>query len=360
MMRWGGFALGILMATFLWGANATDKLAPWKTLPTPLQSSDSALFVTCATPKHADLRWPVLSFANRARERIERRIRPIGHAQYPLSIILGSVEEPRTDFIRRQMRSGDYCHLILEIPNPATVDLDALEVGIAEALLRESVRGRTGKYSAFRWPAWFIRGILDMSRDAEWQAAAYEVLAQDEAAKQIPSVDALFAGVEPKREVGFFFARWVLSLYAYDASGRQALPEAEAWEAEHIIGDAGNRHWEAYVYQQRDTIFAPGILSLTQFQRWRRSALEPQSLADIRPLQEALLQLTLGRPKVLQELCTLYLHAYAVYNEEDKSAYLEARRAADEAADLLEQTLKQTGSVVEKNALPIGEKDESQ
>ncbi len=352
-------AIGCLLLTCAFGDSPKALVERWEELPTPLQSADGSIFVTCSTVERAPMRWPILSFASGVRETLEKRIRPLGSPQHPLSLVIGTDTAFNPGFVRRQMRSGDYVHLILEIPNPDTVVLPSLEAGIGEALLRESVRGRKGKYSAFHWPNWFILGILDTRRNAEWQAQAYEVLAEEKAAGRLPTLEDFFFGAPPRREVAFFFARWVLSLYALNEEGLQNLPEAEAWRPDCIVGNSTNAGWMAYVEHQKDVVFAPGILSLKQYRRWCQLTAEPKTLEDVSRIREALLRATLGRPKALQDVCALYLQAYNHFNPEDVTLYHTYRKMADDAALLLEKTLETAGSIIEQNAEPLGVLNES-
>lgn len=318
-------------------------------LPTPLQSADSAIFVSCATPERADLRWPILSFANTTRENLADRLRPIGSAKAPLAIVIGNSKEPETGIRRRQNRAGSYASLVIDIPNPDTVDLDILRTAIAEALLREDVRSRTGRYGDFRWPDWFILAVLDTVNNAEWQAAAYEALLRQRKAGTVPTVPELFAGIAPPtREAAFFFARWVLGVCRQREGGIDRLIDTPSWSAADVLGTLTDADWQAYLDLQKNTVFAPGILSLDQFRRWREAAREPADARDARTVIQALLRGTIGRPKPLRELCALYNRAYAAFIAGDEEAYARLRIQADDAAALLEQTLLATGSIIEK------------
>lgn len=318
-------------------------------LPTPLQSADSAIFVSCATPERADLRWPILSFANTTRENLSDRLRPIGSSKSPLAIVIGNSKDPETGIRRRQNRVGTYANLIIDIPNPDTVDLDLLRTAIAEALLREDVRSRTGRYGDFRWPNWFILAVLDTVNNAEWQAAAYESLLAQREAGTVPTVPELFAGIAPPtREVAFFFARWVLGLRRQTPDGIDKLIDTPSWSSADVLGTLGDADWQAYLDLQKNTVFAPGILSLAQFRRWREAARQPADAKDARAIIQELLRGTIGRPKPLQELCTLYSRAYAAFIAGDEESYARLRIQADDAAAMLEQTLLATGSVIEK------------
>lgn len=331
-----------LAAAFAAAAVDAEAVARLKSLPGPMQSADGALYVACQTPARADLRWPVLQFADGVRDNLSDAFVPLGDKASPLLIVLGAETNRVAGVTRRSMGTPDgFSQLIIHVPNPDTVDLEQLRERIAEALLRERARGLSGSYAALKWPPWFIRAAVDASRGNLWRAEAYERAHDLLGRGAFPALGDFFApGAEPPREPAAFFALWV-----FERNGAKAKREAlltAPWEPLHVVGGADDAAWQAWFRAKEDTVFVPGTLTRSQFHRWADGLAEPKDAAEAARLCEWLTRQSIGRPQVFRDLTELYLRAYAAFVTGDVAAYAARRAEADEARGLLEQTLSVT------------------
>ena len=332
----------VSIAALASGAVDEAAVARLKNLPGPMRSADGALYVACQTAARADLRWPVLQFADGVRDNLSDAFLPLGDASSPLLIVLGAETNRVEGVTRRSMGTPDgFSQLIIHVPNPDTVDLEQLRERIAEALLRERARGLSGSYAALKWPPWFIRAAVDASRGNVWRAEAYERAHDLLGQGAFPALGDFFApGAEPPREPAAFFALWVFERNGARA-GREALLTAP-WEPLPLLGGAGDADWREWFRAKEDTVFVPGTLTRSQFRRWAEGLAEPRDAADAARLCDWLTRQSIGRPQVFRDLTELYLRAYAAFVTGDAAAYAARRAEADEARGLLEQTLSVT------------------
>lgn len=322
-------------------AGAIDEaaLARFKAAPPPVQSADGAVYVSCAAADRATLRWPVLRFVDRVRENLGEAFLPLGSREAPLLVQLGDATNRVETVERRTLDAGDgLTQLVIRVPNPETVDLEALREAVAEAFLRQAARDRAGAYGALRWPRWFVRAAVDASRGNVWRAEAYEAVHAALEAGGLPPPDAFFAAdAAPPREVAAFFAQWVFERAGRE--GRAALLGAP-WARAAILGDASDAEWAAWVRGFEDAIFMPGLITRAQFARWREGLTEPKDAADARAITGRLTLQAAGRPQVFRDLTELYLRAYAAFATGDAERYRALRAEADEARAILETHLK--------------------
>ena len=308
-------------------------------LPGPMQSADGALYVSCQSPARADLRWPVLRFAEGVRQNLSEAVLPLGDDDAPLLIVLGTETNRVESVTRRSVGAADgFSQLAIHVPNPDTVDLELLRERIAEALLRERARALGGAYASLRWPAWFIRAAVDASRGNVWRAEAYEKAHALLAKGALPPIDAFFApDADPPREAAAFFAQWVLERNAAPAK-REALLTAP-WTRPAILGAAKDEAWPDWLRAMEDTVFVPGTLTRSQFERWSALLVEPKDAQEALRLCDALTRQAVGRPRLFRDLTALYLQAYGAFATGDEAAYRARRAEADSSRDLLAHVL---------------------
>lgn len=329
--------------------------------PPPVQSGDGVLYVACRDAARADLRWPVLRFADTVRRHLGETFTPLGSAESPLSILLGSETNRVTTLRQQQITTADgFSQLVVVVPNPETVDLEALRTAIVEALLRECARGLKGSYKALTWPPWFVQGVVDAARGDVWQAEACERVLELVAAGRLPKVETFFSGGTPSREVAAFFAQWVIFL---NRTGPAAGTTPESvrqlraltvapWRQETILNGADSAAWEAWVRAQGLVVRAPGLLTQAQFERWAAHLMPPQDVAAARACTDWLSRSAIGRPKPFRDLTELYLRAYAAYVTGNEAAYAKLWTEAKAAQEILAAHLRRVG-VLEAEAQPV-------
>lgn len=321
------------------GAIDEEALARFRATPPPIQSADGTLYVSCASATRATMRWPVLRFVERVRENLAETLTPLGSQEMPLLVQLGDATTRVETLERRTLRADDgLSQLVIRVPNPETVNLEALREAVAEALLRQRARDLAGSYGALRWPGWFIRAAVDASRGNVWRAEAYEQVHAALEAGTLPKPDVFFAEkVTPSREIAAFFADWVFGLA--DPKRREALIVAP-WTRASILGNVTDKAWEDWVHGLEDAIFMPGLMTRAQFLRWATGLTEPKDAAEAQAITRRLTLQAAGRPRVLRDLTELYLRAYAAFATGDAAAYKRLRAEADEARAMIETHLK--------------------
>ncbi len=337
--------------------------------PPPLQSGDGQLFVACEDAAQAPLRGAVLRFAENVRTHFAETFTPIGSRESPLSIVLGSATNAVTTVQRRRVATADgFSQLVLRVPNPETVDLEALRTAIVEAQLRERARALGGAYTALTLPEWFVQGAVDASRGNEWQASAGARVLQLQEAGALPGVGAFFApGAKIEPEVAAFFARWVFTLRREEAKARSAGGDVRAetarrlealivtpWEREAVVGQATDEAWEAWVSELEGLVFAPGVLTSAQFARWSARVVRPADGAEARQLAEFLTRSAIGKPQPFRDVTELYLRACAAKTTGEREAFEGLWQEAELARKMLEAHLSRKG-VLEAEPVPAGE-----
>ena len=348
-MRYAFLLFSVLMGCSLW-ANApaasvpkTEEVARAKARPTPLQSSDGALYVSCATADRATLRWPILRFAETVRKHLSETYLPLGSSATPLVIEIGTETNQVTTVERRSFRTGDgFAQLILRIPNPETVDLEILREAVGEALLRERARSQTGRYSSYTWPKWWLRAVLNASKGNVWKAEAYERLQAEIRQNKAPSLQSLLtAEREPSEDAAAFLAMWILGETPYQKQNNRLSLLVNPWTPIFMLGILDEGAWQTWLAEQDKVILLPGVITYSQFLRWQETLDDPVDTADALRLATALSRTMIGRPKTFCDLAERYLSAYSAYVNEGPEAYWTLRRVADTEAKALEQQLQQ-------------------
>lgn len=325
-----------------------------KALPPPVQSASGAIFVRCASPDRANLRWPVMRFAETVRTHLSEAFLPLGSTLSPLSIELGTQTNSVTGIERRVFRTGDgFSQLILRVPNPETVDLEVLREGIAEALLRERVREETGRYAAFAWPNWWLTAVVNASKGNLWKVEAYERVAAQLEATGIPTVEQVLVTREKTSpEMDAFFVMWLLEETAYAQKDNRLALLTTLWDSEALCQTLSETSWQAWLKAQADRIFMPGTLTRSQFKRWRASLETPQDAEAAVAMANGLGRVMLARPQPFRDLCELYLKAYTAYISEGIDDYKTLRALADEAAEILQNYFNHHELLTDEIAVP--------
>lgn len=338
--------------------------------PPPLQSGDGQLFVACEDGARAPLRGAVLRFAENVCAHFAETFTPIGSRESPLSIVLGTATNDVTTVQRRRIATADgFSQLILRVPNPETVDLEALRTAIVEAQLRERARALGGTYTALTLPEWFVQGAIDASRGNEWQASAGARVLQLKEEGALPGVETFFttSGAKIEPEVAAFFARWVFALRREEAKAKSAGRDARAetarrlealivtpWEREAVIGQATDEAWKAWVDGLEGVVFAPGVLTKAQFARWSARVVRPADGAQAKQLAEFLTRSAIGKPQPFRDVTELYLRACAASATGEREAFEGLWQEAELARKMLEAHLNRKG-VLETEPVPAGE-----
>ncbi len=322
-----------------------------KSISAPLISFDGTVSVRSLSPERTGYRYPVLRFAEAVRREFAEAVFPIGSRDYPLSIEIGNTTEAITTLDRRIFRiPGDFSQLIIHIPNPDTVSLDDLRTAIIEAQLREDIRALKGSYAALKLPQWFIEALGNASRDSLWRAEAYEAAHKYYAAGTLTTLDEFFLSeARPPKEVAACFAVWVLER---NVDNHQALLTAN-WTPADIVGFAHDREWVAWFKSQEAKVFMPGLLTRSQFARWKSELIEPTSIPLALELSENLTRNALGKPATFRDLTTLYLEAYGAFATGDHAAYTALRTQADEACALLDKYFETNALLYDASDAPV-------
>lgn len=334
--------------------NETE-LARVQSITAPMISSEGDITVTARDASRAPLRWPVLRFAATTMANFEEAFYAIGSRESPLSIELGSETNAVTSVRRDRIQTADgFSQLIIRVPNPHTVDLDTLRTAILEASLREEARKRAGAYSALKWPRWFLQGAADATQGPLLLVEAYERLQTEIAERGYPQLTACFdPAAEPSRETATFFARWILerararTLEAPDAfpTPQEALVTAP-WTAGAFLDGAVQADWEAWLRDLDNRVFLPGVLTRSQFQRWRREIRRDLTPEAAQAQRLRLVREMVGRPKPFAELSLLYIKATDALAAGNAFAAMELFTEADSAADFLSEHFNGTGYLV--------------
>lgn len=325
-----------------------------RSLAGPMISGEGDIYVISSDPTRVALRWPVLRFATRTMEALEKEFYSVGSRDFPLTIELGSETNEVTTLRRDRIQTADgFSQLIIRVPNPHTVELDALRVAIVEASLREEARRLRGKYSALKWPKWFLQGVVDATQGALWQIEAYERLQTQIAADGIPELTAFFADdAAPTREAAAFFARWIMekrrAAVSEGYSSREILSDLVVadWTHDTVLQLETQESWAAWLQQLDNRVFLPGILTKSQFLRWRSQVHPALSPKDAKDQRTYLLREMVGRPKPFLDLTILYMRAtdalIAGKQEESWQYFTEA----EEAASFLMEHLEREGLII--------------
>lgn len=361
------FALLLLLITAVSGAETLTERVPRfaglvnevelnrvRTLAAPIISSEGDIYVTTTDPTRAALRWPVLRFATRTMEALEKDFYPIGSRDFPLAIELGSETNAVTTLRRDRIQTADgFSQLIIRIPNPNTVDLDALRVAVVEASLREEARRLGGGYSALKWPKWFLQGVVDATQGPLWQIEAYERLQTQIATTGLPQIAAFFsAETPPSREAAAFFARWIVEKRQGDVSEERSAQQVLSklvvteWTPEAVLQMETQASWEAWIQNLDNRVFLPGVLTKSQFMRWRSRVYPALSPRDAQAQRTYLLREMVGRPKPFVDLTLLYLKATDALVANNQEEAWKRFTAAEEAATFLLSHLERTGFIV--------------
>lgn len=345
LVAWGSLLAAPLPPTM------SGRIQRIKALPTPLLVAGRTISVRALSAEREDLQWPISQFASNVAEQFGEVFLPLGSQESPLIINLGTSTNEVTTLSRRVFRLDDgYSQLVINVPNPETVDLEAFRVAIVEAQLRERARALKGAYTDFHWPQWFVQGMVNGSLGNRWQAEVYEKVYTSLREKTLPDVTSFFAGgEEPSPEVAAFFARWLIEVRcnAPAKEVRQAQCEemiVAPWDVSLLQGRT-QADFEAWIRGQELRIFLPGALLLSQFERWKLVLREPTSAEDARAISETISKWTVMRPAIFRDLCELYLRAYAAFANQQPEAYTTLRAEADAAARMLETHLKRTGYI---------------
>ncbi len=306
-----------------------------KTQTAPLIAADGTFTVRSLSAERAHYRYPVLRFAGTVQDHFSERIFSIGSRDFPLAIELGTQTNAVASIERRSIRTNDGFHqLIIRIPNPDTVDLDVLRKAIVEAQLREAARASKGHYGAFTWPAWFLEAMVDASRNGVWKAEAYERAALDYEAGAFPSVDDFFKPnwTPPSREMAAFFAMWILEHHRDHPKRLITTP----WNTFAFIGLTPPSAWEEWFLAQASKVFMPGLLTRTQYRRWKADLVLPKDVNEAVQIARDLTREALGKPQTFHDLTSLYLKAYSAFMVGDQARYETFRAEADDAAKILD------------------------
>lgn len=318
-------------------------VARLKALPPPVQSNDGTVFVGASTAERAALRWPVLRFVDTVRANFAEVFLPLGSTTSPLSVELGAATNRVETVERRTLRTPDgFSQLIIRVPNPETVDLEALRLAVVEALLRERARAAGGTYASLTWPAWFVAAAVDASRGGVWKAEAYERLRAAGNAPETPGwrLDDFFSAAPPPREAAAFFALWLFQRTGGKTVGGRAALLTAPWTRADIVGSASDAAWQAWLEGLESTVFLPGVLTRSQFARWAATLAEPKTPQEAMALSEQVSRFAVGRPQVFRDLSELYLRAYAAAALGKTEDYTALRAQADEAKAFLEAHLR--------------------
>lgn len=325
-----------------------------KSAPKPLVVSNRTISVKALSAEREDLQWPIARFASNVAEEFGDFFTPLGSADFPLAINLGSSTNEVTTLSRQVFRvDEEFSHLIIGVPNPETVDLEELRVAIVEAQLRERARALKGSYGDFHWPLWFVKGMVDSSLGNAWQAEAYESVYRLLQQQALPEVTGFFSREEaPPREVGALFARWVLELNCTAESVYQRALLCDhlivaPWDGALLKGQ-GQKAFEAWIRDQQFRVFLPGTLLLSQFERWKGYLAEPTSAEEAQAISQIISRFTIMRPRIFRDLSTLYLRAYVAFSNGDPEAYARLRAEADASAKLLEDHLRRSGPILDE------------
>lgn len=331
------------------------ELARVRSLAAPMVSSAGDIYVTAQDPSRIQLRWPVLRFATTTLMRFEDSFYDIGSRDFPLSIELGSETNAVTTVRRDRVQTADgFSQLIIRVPNPHTVDLDVLRVAILEASLREEARSRAGGYSAFKWPRWFLQGAVDATQGPLGLVEAYERLQSEIAEGGYPPLTGFFDSPEPpSRSAAAFFARWILEQRsartledpAASPSPQEMLVTAP-WTFEAILGTAKQTEWERWIRDLDRRVFLPGVLTKSQFLRWRKEIRRDLSPEAARKQRQTLVREMVGRPKPFIDLSYLYIRATDALIAGSPLAAMELFTEADAAAEFLKKHFEHTGCLV--------------
>lgn len=329
--------------------------------PSPMQSPDGTLYVGCQTNERAPMRAPVLRFAQTVKHHFEEDFLPLGSADSPLSIILGSETNAVSTLVKDRfaLRDNSFSQLIIRVPNPDTVDLELLRTAIIEALLRERTRALAGSYAALTWPPWFLQAAVDASKGNLALAEAYEHAFALREAGTLPTPEALLAPGAPAPDpaLAACFARWLLTLgtqsytlregenaaateRAIVALRRERIARIEAllttpWTAQALLPPDADARWNAWLAERERAVLLPGIVTRSQFARWRKSLAFPESPEAARALSERLSREAIGKPQPFCDLTELYLRACAAAVVGDNFRAAALWSEADEAATLL-------------------------
>ncbi len=350
------------VATLLMGESLSDRaprlsgaineaaLQRFKSHSTPLISADGTVAVRSLCPERVMYRYPVLRFADEVRRNFAEEVFPIGSRDYPLSIELGAETEPLTTLEKRILRLSDnFSQLIIRIPNPDTVSLDTLRVAIVEAQLREEIRAVKGSYAALKLPPWFIEALVDASRSSLWRAEAYETAHKVFEADTLPTLEQFFVqSTAPSKEVAACFAMWVLELNAKDP---KALLTAD-WTQMAIVGFESDMGWTRWFEGQASKVFMPGLLTRSQFARWKNALRAPATPEMAVAITETLSRDAMGKPQIFRDLTALYLKAYGAYAMGDTAAYDELRAEADAAAAHLDKHFESNALLYDASQVP--------
>lgn len=350
--------------------------------PSPMQSADGTLYVGCQSNERAPLRGPVLRFAENVKRHFEADFLSLGSAESPLSIMLGSETNAVSTLVKDRfaLRDNSFSQLIIRVPNPDTVDLELLRTAIIEALLRERSRALAGSYTALTWPPWFLQGAVDASKGNLALAEACERVFALREAGALPTPEALLAPGAPAPDpaVAACFARWLLTLNAQAYTPREGETSAEItcaintlrrdrsrsleallttpWTAEAILPFDAAARWNAWLDERERAVLLPGVITRSQFARWRAGLALPESPEAARALSERLSREAIGKPQPFCDLTELYLRACAAVSLGETFRAAALWSEADEAAQLLTLHLQHTPVLQQtpKEVLPKG------
>ncbi len=326
---------GMGQATRFTGGVNEAALQRFQVSTTPLLSADGMISVRSLVPERSGYRYPVLRFADAVRRNFSERVFPIGSRDFPLAIELGAETNVVAKIERRHLRTEDgFSQLIIRVPNPDTVDLDLLRVAVAEAQLRESARAQGGSYTSLTWPKWLIAAMVDASRNNTWRAEAYETARELYDAGSFPTVDECFKASEApvSKEFAAFFAMWLLELHRKDPVALLTMP----WNRFSVVGLETDRAWEEWFVSRDATVFVPGLLTRSQYARWKKGLVEPEDVGEAMQLSSDLTREAMGKPPAFRDLTYLYLKAYGAFATGHADEYQRLRAEADEAAATLD------------------------
>lgn len=354
-LRWG--LLGLVMVCVCETIGAQAQANTRRKIPSPMVSSSGKFSVGCTSEEREGYRWPVMKFVEKVVTNFETFFIPVGSTDAPLYLSLGtSTNEKDTHVTRRTLTiTNTFSQLVIGVPNPDVVDLNTLRVAIVEALLRESCRTQTGRYTSFTWPTWFVRGMTYASFGNVWKAEAVEGLLKELEEGALPSLRALFkdTSLEVSDETAAFFATWVMESHA--KSTRSALIVAP-WTAEAILGaplsEIKEMEWRQWVEAQGDKVFVPGAMTARHFERWQMLLEEPTTREHVLRITDALTRNAIGRPQLFRDLTVLYLEAYVAWLQQGMEGYRPKRERADEAAKILSEHLKRNPLLVDEALTP--------
>ncbi len=333
-------------------------VARFKALPPPVQSSDGAIFVGVTSPARAGMRWPVLQFAETVRSNFAALFLPLGSPNAPLSIELGSETNQVSTLRRRTLRTADgFSQLIIQVPNPDTVDLELLRVAVVEALLREAARKQGGSYGSLKWPTWFIEAAVDASRGSVQRAEAYERLCalRQSGETQGLQLDDFFTETPPPKDFASFFAQWVFQRAGVATTQGRARLLTQPWSRADILESATDAAWVAWLDGQSDTVFMPGVLTREQFTRWAAAHTRPTSVEEAQAEAERLSRFAVGRPKLFRDATELYLRALAAYMTGDTDAYQALYQQAQEGQAILANYFRRVAFLADDSDAPAEE-----